>query len=150
MFTSIALIVITAIVSGFITYILTKNSKFNEAASKFRNTFTGFIQELRLKIVEKETNITMSEDIKWSKTIMDKLAPEYEKACIEFEPFVSKNIRNSFITAYILFLAPNRGDKHKSDERHDYHSDNKPSEEVKIRKLIYERLNEILKFAEPK
>ena len=150
MFANIILLVISAALGGFVTYILTNNSTFNKAASEFRNTFTDFIQELRLKIVEKESNITMSEDIKWSKTTMDKLAPDYEKACIEFEPFVAKNIRGSFVAAYILFLAPNRGDEHKSDERHDYHSDSKPSKEFKIRKLIYERLNEVLKFAEPK
>lgn len=127
-----------------------KKQEFIKAAAEFRSKFVDFLYELKFKLSEKESDITMSEDINWSKTTMDKIGSIHEKACIRFEPFVNKSKRSDFIAIYSIYLYPDKGDKYKSYERLEYYSDGKPSEEVKIRKLIYERLNELLKFAEVK
>ena len=127
-----------------------KKQEFIKAAAEFRSAFVDFLYELKFRLSEKESDITMSEDINWSKNTMDKLAPIFEKACIGFEPFVNEKKRINFITTYLICLAPNRMDEHRYDDRNEYYSDEKPSEELRIRKLIYERFNEVLKFAEIK
>jgi hypothetical protein len=60
----------------------------------------------------------------------------------------NKNIRSDFITAYTDYLEPNKHDKILTDERSDYWTDGNPDKEIEFRKIVYDKLQNLLEFAE--
>jgi uncharacterized protein YneF (UPF0154 family) len=138
--------IIGAAVGYYFATKITKKNIFNNAAIEFRNEFTDFIQQLKVKV--SETDISSNADCNWVKTTLDKIATNHHRACIRFEPFVDKSIRHNFIAAYEHYLYPNKHDEALSDPRADYWTNSKPLRELRVRKIICGRLGRVLKFTE--
>jgi len=126
-----------------------KEDAFIKAASEFYNVFIDFIQDLESKITVKEIT-----DLSWTQRTVDRIEPIQKKAMIKFRKTLPKDKRNAFKLACEYYLYPNKHEK-PDLPRMDYFSGgsdirSQDEEERRIRKEIYKRLKDVLRFTEIK
>lgn len=157
------IVVITAFCSGIVSYFIGRNvgrnnlryQNFLNAATEFRNTFLDMIVFLdeshdTISIIEKILGFNQESALE----IIQHNIDNQERAYIKFRHYLKGTQRDDFIKAWKEYASPNyeKNEDTFSDSFRriiEYKKSN-PAKELKVRKIIRERINVLLSYAPTK
>lgn len=141
-------VIVGAVITGIFSYIsivgATKKHEFLKAAANFRASFVTEIRKLKRKFIHNDLAYRIV-----AARIIDSALDEHEIAVLKFRDYLPERKRCTFDLAWKQYSEPNI-EEYPESPRLDYEAPDLGEDELNARKLIIERINELLKFAELK